>query len=328
MRKIIANLLIIMICIGTLGGCEFVTVATEESAANLTETKVNNSKPQKEPVNEVKNKEVPVDITKEDNLKIEEEVEPEEPTNNETEENLKTIDRELLDTEDKSNETKSWSWKRNQEHTPPIAYTDLDLSKFDTYYLGDTTQKVIYLTFDEGYENGFTTTILNVLKENDVKAAFFVTQTYVRDNPELAKRMKEEGHVVGNHSVTHPSFPDLSDEELTYEIQETARYFKEVTGFVMDSFIRPPKGEYSERTLAFSKNLGWKSIFWSVAYQDWDTNNQPGADYAFNHVMENYHPGAIILLHAVSESNTQALDRIIKGLKEEGYRFASLKELN
>ena len=139
--------------------------------------------------------------------------------------------------------------------------------------------------------------------------------------------MKQEGHIVGNHTVTHPSMPSLTDDEVIYEIEETAKYFEEVTGYTMDPFIRPPMGEYSERTLYLTRKLGYRTIFWSLNYKDWDVNNQPGAEYAYNHVMENYHPGAIPLLHAVSESNTEALDDIIKALKEQGYRFGNLYEV-
>lgn len=226
-----------------------------------------------------------------------------------------------------SNVKKSWSFKRNSDHIPILAYIDFDISKYDGYYLGNTDEKIIYLTFDNGYENGYTPTILDILKENDVKAIFFVTKPYIKNEPELVKRMKEEGHLVGNHSVTHPSFPEISDEQIAKEILDTANYMEEITGYKMDHFFRTPKGEYSERTLKLTKDLGYKSIFWSLAYADWDVNEQPGKQYAYDHVITNIHPGAIPLLHAVSQSNTEALDDIIKEIKEEGYSFGSLYDL-
>lgn len=228
-----------------------------------------------------------------------------------------------------SNKAISWSFKRNSDHSPVIGYNQgVDLQKFGAYYIGDTSQKVIYLTFDEGYENGYTPSILDTLKANNVKAAFFLTKPFIRDEPELSKRIAEEGHIVGNHTVNHPSMPDKSDEELVYEIEETARYYKEVTGYEMDKFFRPPAGEFSERTLDITNKLGYKTVFWSLAYVDWDVNNQPGKEEAYKHIMDNYHNGGIFLLHAVSQSNAEALDDIIKSLKEEGYTFASLYELN
>ncbi|WP_242860867.1 delta-lactam-biosynthetic de-N-acetylase [Defluviitalea phaphyphila] len=312
-------------------------------------------------------KEVEESLVKEDINKIEEDVETTEvikddsvETNenmieNNIEDNEKTIEgnnknkdsleedikeeliEETLETTDSneeqeisttlSNEAKSWWFRRNSDHLPPGAQEEIDLSKYDAYYLGNTNEKKIYLTFDEGYENGYTSKILDILKENNVVAAFFVTKHYIDTEPELVKRMVSEGHIVGNHSVSHPSFPKISDEEIEYEITELARYFKEVTGYDMPKYFRPPSGEYSERTLKITKDLGYKTIFWSMAYKDWDINDQPGKEVAFSHVVENYHNGAIILLHAVSSSNTEALDDIIKYLKEQGYTFASLEEL-
>ena len=204
---------------------------------------------------------------------------------------------------------------------------DINISQYDAYYLGDTQHKVIYLTFDEGYENGYTTQILDILKANDVKAAFFVTKDYIERNPELIKRMVDEGHVVGNHSVTHSDMPDLSDEQIKSELDECAAYFKEVTGVEMPRFFRPPAGVYSIRSLEKTQQAGYKTIFWSFAYKDWETDNQPGKEEAYNMVMNNYHNGSIMLLHAVSQSNTEALDDMLKSLKQEGYTFLSLYDL-
>ena len=158
-------------------------------------------------------------------------------------------------------------------------------------------------------------------------ACFFVTKTFIRDNPEIAKRMKEEGHQVGNHTITHPSMPSKSYEEIIQEVTGCADYMKEVTGYDMDPYLRPPRGEYSARTLMLTHDLGYKTIFWSMAYLDYDVNNQPGVDFVVNHFNKYHHNGAIILMHNVSASNAGALDTVITNLKAEGYRFASLNEL-
>ncbi len=229
---------------------------------------------------------------------------------------------------DKSNKNIEWSFKRNSTHEPTLGYNqNVNLSLYNAYHLGDTSEKIIYLTFDEGYEYGFTPSILDTLKENDVKACFFLTKTFIKSHPELAKRMKEEGHVVGNHTVSHPIMTSKNDEDLISEIVDNEKYYKEMTGYDMDKFLRPPTGAFSERTLDITNQLGYKTIFWSLAYYDYDVNNQPGKEYSYQHVMNNYHPGGIFLLHAVSQSNTEALDDIIKSLKAEGYVFKSLYDL-
>lgn len=227
-----------------------------------------------------------------------------------------------------SNESYSWSFKRNSDHSPVTGYSQgIDLSSYGAYYKVDTEEKVIYLTFDEGYENGHTAEILDILKANDVQAAFFVTKPYITSNPDLCTRIKDEGHVVGNHSVTHSKFSTLSEDEIEQELVVTQQTFEEVTGYEMDLFFRPPAGEYSERALFDIIKTNYRTIFWSLAYQDWDVNNQPGKEAAYKHVMDNHHPGGIFLLHAVSKSNTEALDDILKALKAEGYRFGSLYEV-
>lgn len=234
----------------------------------------------------------------------------------------------LKQVENLSNEKLSWSWKRNKENKSPIAYVDMDLlSKYQGYYLGDTDKKVIYLTFDNGYENGFTGGILDTLKDKGVKASFFLTKAYIRDNKELVIRMKEEGHILGNHTVTHPSLPDKSSEEVYNEIKDVEKYMLETTGFKIDTYFRPPRGEFSERTLAITKGLGYKSIFWSMAYKDWLVDEQPGKDFAVEHIITNAHPGMIPLLHAVSSSNAEALGEVIDALKADGYEFHSLDQM-
>ncbi|MBE6012344.1 delta-lactam-biosynthetic de-N-acetylase [Anaeropeptidivorans aminofermentans] len=226
-----------------------------------------------------------------------------------------------------SNDKKGWYFGRNTTHTPPTAQGDFDIRQFDGYYLGDVSQKVVYLTFDEGYENGYTEKILDVLKEKGVTAAFFVTKPYIIANPDLIQRMVDEGHIVGNHSVRHKSCPDLTDEELMAELNNTAAAFKELTGVDMPNYFRPPMGEYSARTLKITQDLGYKSIFWSFAYKDWETDKQPGIRAAYETVMNDLHNGSIILLHAVSQSNTEAMPFIIDSIRESGYTFKSLDEL-
>ena len=231
---------------------------------------------------------------------------------------------------DYSNEKLAWWFKRDKNHGQSGCDDKVKLSDYDAWYLDynvDDNNKVLYLTFDCGYENGFTGEILDVLRDEDVPACFFVTKTYIRDNVDLTKRMKEEGHQVGNHTITHPSLPTKSYEEIQKEICGCAEYMKEATGYDMDPYLRPPCGEYSERTLAITRDLGYKTVFWSMAYLDYDVDNQPGVDYVINHFDKYHHNGAIILMHNVSSSNAKALKTVIENMKEEGYRFASLNEL-
>lgn len=225
------------------------------------------------------------------------------------------------------NDSKSWWFSRNKTKTPPSAQHDICMMQFDAYYLGDVSKKIIYLTFDEGYEMGYTEKILDILKENDVQAAFFVTKPYIESDPELVRRMVAEGHIVGNHSVTHPAMSTLSDEGILKELSGCATYFKEITGVDMPLFFRPPAGEYSIRTLEKTQEAGYKTIFWSFAYKDWVTDEQPGEQVAYNNIINYSHNGCIMLLHAVSKSNTEALDSAIKELKAEGYSFESLENL-
>jgi len=221
-----------------------------------------------------------------------------------------------------NNTTLSWWFKMNKEKGTSEVPDDIRamIDKYDAYYIGDTSEKVVYLTFDEGYENGYTASILDTLKANDVKAMFFVTGHYVNTNPDLVQRMIDEGHKVENHTINHPSLPSISYEQLEKEIKGFDEEFKKKFG-VGFTYMRPPSGEYSERVLAATQQLGYKTVFWSFAYKDWDVNDQKGADYAYNMVMNNLHNGAVYLLHAVSRDNTEALDRIIKGIREAGYEI-------
>ncbi len=229
------------------------------------------------------------------------------------------------DTGGVSNKKYGWGLKKNKNAPPEIPSEIIEiLSRYGGIYK-DSEPHSLYLTFDEGYENGYTSKILDVLKENDVKAAFFVTGPYIKKEKELIKRMVDEGHIVGNHTVNHPSMPEVSDEKLKKEIEELSENFKELTGEEM-KFFRPPMGEYSERTLKLTQELGYTSVFWSFAYKDWEVKNQKGTDYAYTQITDGVHDGAILLLHAVSKDNAEILDKVIKDLKSQGYRFKSLED--
>ena len=220
-----------------------------------------------------------------------------------------------------------WGLKKIENSQPEVPENWKEmLKKYDGYYLGNTAEKIMYLTFDEGYENGYTAKILDVLKKTGTPAAFFVTGPYLKNEGDLIKRMVEEGHIVGNHTVNHPSMPDVNNDELAKELSNLNDEFNKLTNQNM-KFMRPPKGEFSERTLALTQKMGYKSVFWSIAYADWNTNSQKGADYAVQQVTKQFHNGAIILLHAVSEDNANALEKIINMAKEQGYTFKSLEDL-
>ena len=228
------------------------------------------------------------------------------------------------------NEKKAWWFLRNEKHKSSGSGEEFPIAPYSAYYLNKEVgekDKVIYLTFDCGYENGFTPAILDTLAEKNVKAMFFVTRDFIVRNPAYVKRMKEEGHLVGNHTVRHLSSPSLTPEELEAELREVEKTMEEQTGYRLDPFFRPPMGEYSERTLKATQDMGYASIFWSIAYYDYNVNEQPGKDYVTEHFAKYHHNGAIALLHNISESNTQALPEVIELLRAEGYRFGMLTEL-
>ena len=205
-----------------------------------------------------------------------------------------------------------------------LAYNKL-YGKYNATFLEEDSEK-IYLTFDQGYENGYTASILDTLKEKNVQAAFFITMPYLKEHTDLVRRMVEEGHIVGNHTVNHPSMPSVTDDgKLQAELTGLSKAFKEKFGADMQ-YVRPPKGEYNERTLRITRDMGYKNVFWSFAYQDWDQNTSHGKEYAYNKVMAGLHGGAVILLHAVSRDNAEALGDIIDGARAKGYVFRSLDE--
>lgn len=226
-----------------------------------------------------------------------------------------------------SNKKIGWGIKREKDHKrPDVGKKNAELmEKYDGIYIGNEEKKYIYLTFDEGYEAGYTEQILDVLKENDVKATFFITAHYLNTAEDLVKRMIDEGHIVGNHTVNHKSLPDISNEEIKDEVMKLHQAIYEKTGYEM-KYIRPPKGEYSERTLAVTKELGYTNVMWTFGYLDYDENVQKGTEYAKKIVLDNLHNGEIMLLHGNSKDNANALDSIIKEAKAEGYEFKSLDE--
>jgi peptidoglycan-N-acetylmuramic acid deacetylase len=197
----------------------------------------------------------------------------------------------------------------------------------DAIFQGDNSRKALYLTFDNGYENGYTDDILDVLKAKNVPAVFFVTGQYIQDQPELIKRMVREGHTIGNHSWSHPDLTTLSDEQIRNELDRVRMGIQNVTGQQEMIFLRPPRGIFDKRTLQVSRNHGYINVFWSIAYKDWETNRQKGAEYAFRNVSSQLHPGAIILLHSVSKDNAEAMGRIIDHARSQGYAFRRLEEL-
>lgn len=250
-----------------------------------------------------------------------------EPSKNTTEESKTQLSTTTLETKERD-----WFFIPKKDGTPSTVDPSILnlITKQDGYYLGNTNEKVLYLTFDEGYENGYTGKILDILKANNVPAAFFVVTPYIKTSSDLVKRMVNEGHLVCNHSTNHPSMASTAlkgKDKFNYELENTAKIFKDLTGKDMPKFFRPPMGKYSELSLSYTKELGYKTIFWSFAYHDWDINKQPSHEYAKKMIMDRTHNGSIMLLHAVSKTNTEILDDVIKELKAKGYRFASLDEL-
>ena len=226
-------------------------------------------------------------------------------------------------------ETGNWGLSFQAEGSAPIGPANAQtLAKYDAVYLGDTAEKVLYLTFDAGYENGCTAQILDTLKAHDVPAAFFLVGNYMEKNADLTRRMVEEGHIVGNHTMHHPDMSKLSDKEVfSKELTDLENLFKDVTGKELPKFYRPPQGTYSEENLKMAKELGYKTVFWSLAYVDWQNDRQPSAEYAFEKLLPRTHNGAVVLLHATSATNAQILDELLTKWKDMGYRFASLDEL-
>ena len=226
-------------------------------------------------------------------------------------------------------ETGAWGLSFQTEGQPPVGPAgDKQLYPYDAAYLGDTTQKVLYLTFDSGYENGSTEKILDTLKKHNAPAAFFLVGNYIERNADLVRRMVEEGHIVGNHTMHHLDMSKLSDKEaFTKELQDLEKLFKETTGKDLPKFYRPPQGIYSQENLQMAKELGYKTVFWSLAYVDWKNDAQPTREQAFEKLLPRTHNGAVVLLHSTSKTNAEILDELLTKWESAGYRFAPINEL-
>lgn len=228
---------------------------------------------------------------------------------------------------------RGWYVKRVPEHKQPKADADMEyISRFDGYYIdknhGDNcTDKVLYLTFDAGYENGNVARILDTLKKEQVHGAFFVLSHLVKAEPELVCRMEKEGHLVCNHSARHKDMSCMSAEDFAKEIHDLEAEYTKLTGKEMARYFRPPEGKFSQSELKNAKDLGYKTIFWSLAYADWDNDRQPDLEKAKQKVLANTHNGAVILLHPTSATNAEILGDLIRTWKAEGYRFGTLDEL-
>lgn len=228
---------------------------------------------------------------------------------------------------DLTNKKIEWGIKRKNSHQQPdLGGKNKELiSKYNGMALGNAEKNYIYLTFDLGYEAGYTEKILDALKENNVQGTFFVTAHYVNTASDLVKRMIEEGHIVGNHTVNHKSMPNLSDDDLTKEVMDLHQAVYEKYGYEM-KYLRPPKGEFSERTLELTEKLGYKTVMWSFGYVDWKEKNQPTEKESMNKIIPNLHNGEIMLLHATSKTNADIMDKIIKEVQNQGYEFRSLED--
>ncbi len=223
----------------------------------------------------------------------------------------------------------NWGLSFQQEGKPPVANASMDyLAQFNAHYARDTDDKVLYLTFDAGYENGNTEAILDALKKHNAPATFFLVGNYLETSPELVKRMIAEGHNVGNHTFHHPDMSKISTKEsFAQELSQLEELYQQTTGQPMKKYYRPPQGKYSEANLAMAKEMGYHTFFWSLAYVDWYEDKQPSKEEAFKKLLGRIHPGAIVLLHSTSKTNGAILDELLGKWEEMGYHFASLDEL-
>lgn len=226
-------------------------------------------------------------------------------------------------------ETGSWGLSFRTEGAPPVGSAgSAQLADYDAAYLGDASKKVIYLTFDAGYENGCTEKILDALKKHEVPAAFFLVGNYIEKNADLVRRMVAEGHIVGNHTMNHPDMSKLSEKAaFSKELTDLETLYKEVTGQEMPKYYRPPQGIYSEENLKMAKEMGYKTVFWSLAYVDWNNDSQPTAEAAYSKLLPRIHNGAVVLLHSTSKTNAEILDDLLTKWEEMGYSFAPITEL-
>jgi len=225
-------------------------------------------------------------------------------------------------------QTGAWGLSFQTEGQAPQGPASADiLERYDAVYVGDDDEKVLYLTFDAGYENGCTAQILDALKTHNVPAAFFLVGDYMERNPDLVRRMVDEGHTVGNHTMNHPDMSGMTGAAFQKEITGLESLFRDITGKELPKYYRPPQGLYSGENLKAAKDLGYKTVFWSLAYVDWNNDSQPTADYAFSKLLPRTHNGAVVLLHSTSKTNAAILDQLLTKWKDMGYRFGTLEEL-
>ena len=226
-------------------------------------------------------------------------------------------------------ETGAWGLSFRQEHTAPLGPASAEeLARFNAAYIGNTQEKVIYLTFDAGYENGCTEKILDALKAHNAPAAFFLVGNYMEKNADLVRRMVEEGHIVGNHTMHHPDMSKLSTiDAFSKELTDLETLFKEITGKELPKYYRPPQGIYSKDNLLMAKELGYQTVFWSLAYMDWNNDKQPTAEEAYAKLLPRIHDGAVVLLHSTSQTNAAILNDLLTKWEEMGYTFGSIDRL-
>lgn len=226
-------------------------------------------------------------------------------------------------------EVTNWGLSFPTPGQPPVGNASSEeLEALSARYLGDVSEPVIYLTFDAGFENGNTPAILDALKKHHAPAAFFLVGNYLETAPDLVRRMVEEGHVVGNHTTSHPDMSKIADlETFQQELKGVEDLYREVTGQEMPKLYRPPQGKFSLENLKQAQQLGYTTVFWSLAYVDWYTDNQPTKEQAFDKLLPRIHNGAIVLLHSTSSTNAQILDELLTKWEQAGYRFGNLKEL-
>ena len=223
----------------------------------------------------------------------------------------------------------NWGLSFQTEGQPPVANATADqLKQYNACYADMSGEKVLYLTFDAGYENGYTASLFDTLKKHQVPAAFFLVGNYLETAPDLVKRMVEEGHIVANHTYHHPDMSKISNKDaFQKELTDLETLYTEITGLTMPKYYRPPQGKYSESNLQMAKELGYTTFFWSLAYVDWYQDKQPSKEEAFDKLLGRIHPGAIVLLHSTSSTNAAILDELLTKWKEMGYTFRSLDQL-
>ncbi len=220
-----------------------------------------------------------------------------------------------------------WGLSFQSEGAPPVANASQEyLRNFDALYVGDTNQKEIYITFDAGFENGNTERILDALKKHGVKATFFLVGNYFETQPELVKRMAEEGHTIGNHTYSHPDMSKISDiQSFQTELQKNEALYRDILGSEIPKLYRPPQGKFCEENLKMAQQLGYSTVFWSLAYVDWYVDDQPTPEQAFSKLLPRIHPGAVVLLHSTSSTNAEILDELLTKWEETGYSFGDLE---